>query len=64
MPLEPLRLRDTILAQFSLALACSSGGYGRGDPRDMIPVRQAGAEVTSAFWASLGESKVAKPPNY
>jgi hypothetical protein len=25
--------------------------YRRGDPRSMVPVRLAGAEVTEAFWA-------------
>ena len=25
----------------------------RGDPRSMVPVRLAGAEVTEAFWAKL-----------
>jgi hypothetical protein len=26
---------------------------GGGDPRSMVPVRLAGAEVTEAFWAKL-----------
>jgi hypothetical protein len=29
------------------------GDYRRRDPRSMVPVRLAGAEVTEAFWAKL-----------
>jgi hypothetical protein len=28
------------------------GDYRRDDPRSMVPVRLAGAEVTEGFWAS------------
>jgi len=29
------------------------GDYRQGDPRDVVPVRQTGAEVTATFWAKL-----------
>jgi hypothetical protein len=32
---------------------CPRADCRRGDPRSMVPVRRAGAEVTETFWAKL-----------
>jgi hypothetical protein len=37
----------------SFAMELLRSDYRQSDPRSMVPVRLAGAEVTEAFWAKL-----------